>query len=68
MVCAFLAIIIGVFIALGGILPAIFNKEHFTNLPKPQRKHVLKDFLSGCAITLKKSSFCQALRGHLPGF
>ena len=42
-----LAIIFGVFIAVGGILPAIFNKEYFVNLPKPQKKHVMKDFFSG---------------------
>jgi len=53
----FLAIIIGVFIALGGILPAIFNKEHFINLPKPQNKHVMKDFFSGFAIALKNRPF-----------
>lgn len=53
----FIAVIIGVFIAAGGILPAIFNKEYFTNLPKPQKKHVMKDFLNGCAITLKNRPF-----------
>jgi len=52
-----LAVIIGVFIAVGGILPAIFNKEYFTNLPKPQKKNVMKDFFSGFAITLKNRPF-----------
>jgi GPH family glycoside/pentoside/hexuronide:cation symporter len=52
-----LAIIFGVFIAVGGVLPAIFNKEHFKNLPKPEKKHVMKDFFNGCAITLKNRPF-----------
>jgi len=52
-----IAIIIGVFLALGGILPAIFNKEHFVNLPKPEKKHVLKNFFSGFAIALKNRPF-----------
>ncbi len=52
-----LAIIFGVFIAVGGILPALFNKEFFTNLPKPQRKNVMKDFLSGCGIALRNRPF-----------
>jgi len=52
-----LAVLFGVFIAVGGILPAIFNKEYFTNLPKPQKKHVMKDFFNGCAITLKNRPF-----------
>jgi len=53
----FIAVIIGVFIAAGGILPAIFNKEHFVNLPQPQKKHVLKDFFSGFSIALKNRPF-----------
>ena len=52
-----LAIIFGVFIAVGGILPAIFNKEIFRNLPPPQKKHVMKDFLGGCVIALKNRPF-----------
>jgi len=52
-----LAIMFGVFIAVGGILPAIFNKEFFTNLPKPERKNVMKDFLSGFKIALKNRPF-----------
>jgi GPH family glycoside/pentoside/hexuronide:cation symporter len=31
------SIIIGASILIGGILPAIFNKERFANLPKPQK-------------------------------
>lgn len=53
----FLAVIIGVFIAVGGILPAIFNKERSINLPVPQKKHVLKDFFSGFGIALKNRPF-----------
>jgi len=33
----FLAIIIGIIIICGGILPAIFNKERFANLPSPKK-------------------------------
>jgi GPH family glycoside/pentoside/hexuronide:cation symporter len=52
-----LSIVFGIFIAVGGILPAIFNKEFFTNLPRPQKKHVMKDFFSGFAIALKNRPF-----------
>lgn len=37
------SIIIGIMIIVGGILPAIFNKEHFANLPKP--KKITGDFI-----------------------
>jgi GPH family glycoside/pentoside/hexuronide:cation symporter len=53
----FMAVIIGVFITVGGILPAIFNKEPSINLPKPQKKHVMKDFFSGFAIALRNRPF-----------
>ena len=52
-----LAIVFGVFIILGGILPAIFNREYFKHLPKPEKKNVLKDFFSGCAIAFKNRPF-----------
>ncbi len=52
-----LAIMFGVFIAVGGILPAIFNKEKFTTFPNPVKKHVLKDFFSGFKIALKNRPF-----------
>ncbi len=56
-----LAIIVGAFIALGGMLPAIFNKEHFADLPKPKigkgAWNVIKDFFSGFAITFKSGPF-----------
>jgi Na+/melibiose symporter-like transporter len=32
-----IAIAIGLIIIAGGVLPAIFNKEHFANLPKPKK-------------------------------
>ena len=56
-----LAIFIGGFIIIGGILPAIFNKEHFADLPKPEREkgrlNTLKDFLKGISITFKCKPF-----------
>lgn len=52
-----LAIIVGGFILVGGILPALFNKEHFINLPKPQQAkgawNVLKDLWHNCAMSFK---------------
>jgi len=56
-----IALIVGAFIIVGGILPAIFNKEHFGNLPKPEREKgvlgTLKDFFSGVRITFKCRPF-----------
>jgi GPH family glycoside/pentoside/hexuronide:cation symporter len=52
-----LAIVFGVFIAVGGILPAIFNKEFFKKFPEPEKKHVLKDFFSGFGIALRNRPF-----------
>jgi len=37
------AIVIGLSLIIGGVLPAIFNKEHFANLPKP--KKITGDFI-----------------------
>ncbi len=57
-----LAVIFGCFIMVGGVLPAIFNKEYFTNLPKPERKKlgaVMKDFFGGCTIALQNRPFVQ---------
>ena len=53
-----LAIIVGSFIMVGGILPAIFNKEHFgNNLPRPEKTKgatgTVKDLLKNCATSLK---------------
>ncbi|MBU4311333.1 MAG: MFS transporter [Candidatus Omnitrophica bacterium] len=56
-----LALIIGAFIMVGGILPAIFNKEKFGSLAKPERLkglwNVMKDFFSGFAVALKCRPF-----------
>ncbi len=56
-----LGIIVGAFIALGGMLPAIFVKERFADLPKPKREkgpwNVTKDFFNGFAITFKCAPF-----------
>ncbi len=56
----FLSIIIGSIVVGCGILPAIFNKEYFHKLPKPDVKgplNVTKDFFKGAAITLKCKPF-----------
>ncbi|MFH1868946.1 MAG: MFS transporter, partial [Candidatus Omnitrophota bacterium] len=56
-----LAIFIGVFIVVGGMLPAIFNKEHFADLPKPKKEkgisNITKDFFRNFAITFKCRPF-----------
>lgn len=52
-----LAVIFGIFIIVGGILPAIFNKEYFTHLPKPKKRNVFKDFFGGCVIAFKNRPF-----------
>lgn len=56
-----LSILIGAFIIIGGVLPAIFNKEHFGNLPRPEREkgilNTMKDFFKGVAITFKCKPF-----------
>ncbi|MFT7538948.1 MAG: GPH family glycoside/pentoside/hexuronide:cation symporter, partial [Lysobacterales bacterium] len=38
-----LSIVIGLAIMVAGVLPAIFNKEHFGNLPKPEK--ITGDFI-----------------------
>jgi len=56
-----LAVYIGGFIIIGGILPAIFNKEFFHDLPKPDKAkgalNVTKDFFKGFAVTFKNLPF-----------
>jgi GPH family glycoside/pentoside/hexuronide:cation symporter len=55
-----LAIIIGSIIVVCGILPALFNKEYFHNLPKPDIKgpwNKMKSFFGGGLITLKCKPF-----------
>ncbi|MCK5179917.1 MAG: MFS transporter, partial [Candidatus Omnitrophica bacterium] len=53
------AIIIGVVIMVGGILPAIFNKEHFANLPKP--KKVTGDFVKNFINDARSKLFIKPL-------
>ncbi|MCA9401936.1 MAG: MFS transporter, partial [Candidatus Omnitrophica bacterium] len=56
-----LAVIIGFVVIFGGILPAIFNKEHFDKLPPPIRGKsvwdVVKNMFTGIAITFKNKLF-----------
>jgi len=56
-----LSIFLGAFIMVGGILPAIFNKERFGDLAKPQREkgawNVTKDFFRGFAVAFKCRPF-----------
>ncbi len=60
-----LAIIVGVFIVVGGILPAIFNKEMFANLPRPQKEkgygNILKDLWGNCATSFKCLPFVKLI-------
>lgn len=56
----FLSIIIGCIVVGCGILPAIFNREYFNKLPKPDVRgplNVTKDFFNGAAITLQCKPF-----------
>ncbi len=56
----FLSIIIGSIVIGCGILPAIFNREYFHKLPKPDIRgplNVTKDFFKGAFITLKCKPF-----------
>ncbi|MBF0387943.1 MAG: MFS transporter [Candidatus Omnitrophica bacterium] len=56
-----LAIVVGVLILVGGILPAIFNKEIYANLPKPEKvkgyANVIKDLWRNCADSFKCRPF-----------
>jgi GPH family glycoside/pentoside/hexuronide:cation symporter len=60
-----IAISVGVFIIVGGVLPAIFNRELFANLPRPEKKkgylNVLKNLLSNCATSLKCLPFVKLI-------
>lgn len=60
-----LAIVVGVFLLVGGILPAIFNKEHFHDLPRPERKkgylNIIKDLLSNCVTSFKCLPFVKLI-------
>lgn len=55
-----LSLVIGSIIVGMGIMPAIFNKEYFHKLPRPNVQgpwNVTKDFFKGAAITLQCKPF-----------
>ena len=56
-----LALIVGAFILVGGILPAIFNKEIYANLPKAKKEKgygsVIKDLWKNCAASFQCGPF-----------
>jgi len=56
-----LSLWVGAFILVGGILPAIFIKERFGNIPRPKREkgawNITKDFFKGFAVTFKNRPF-----------
>jgi len=53
------AIIIGCVIIFAGILPAIFNKEHFANLPKP--KKITGDFIKNLITDVRSKLFIKLI-------
>jgi len=57
-----LGLYFGIFILVGGVLSAVFNKEKFRDLSKPEKKKILaviKDFFHSCAIAFKNKPFVQ---------
>ena len=56
-----IAIIVGVFITVCGILPAIFNRELYGNLPRTEKGHgpanVIKDLWQNCVTSFKCGPF-----------
>jgi GPH family glycoside/pentoside/hexuronide:cation symporter len=56
-----LALIVGGFILVGGILPALFNKEIYGNLAKPEKvkgyANVIKDLWNNCVDSFKCGPF-----------
>ncbi|MFA5356627.1 MAG: MFS transporter [Candidatus Omnitrophota bacterium] len=56
-----LSIVLGAFIIVGGILPAIFIKERFADIPRPKRGvgpwNITKDFFRGFAVAFKCRPF-----------
>ncbi len=60
-----LAIIVGVFIVAGGLLPAIFNKEHFGNLPRPEKEKdysgIINDLWHNLATSFKCLPFVKLI-------
>ncbi|MBF0619514.1 MAG: MFS transporter [Candidatus Omnitrophica bacterium] len=57
------AILVGVFVTVFGILPAFFNKEIYANLPKPEKEkgalNVIKDIWNNCLTSFKCGPFVQ---------
>ena len=60
-----IAMAVGAFIIVGGILPAVFNKEMFANLPRPEKTkghlHTVKDLFRNCATSLKCLPFVKLI-------
>jgi GPH family glycoside/pentoside/hexuronide:cation symporter len=55
-----IAIIVGVFITICGVLPALFNREMFQDLPKVKKgtaSNVLKDLWNNCVTSFKCGPF-----------
>ncbi|MEI6438549.1 MAG: MFS transporter [Candidatus Omnitrophota bacterium] len=56
-----IAIAVGVFIVIFGVLPALFNKEIYANLPRPEKKNgplnVIKDLRDNCVTAFKCGPF-----------
>jgi GPH family glycoside/pentoside/hexuronide:cation symporter len=56
-----IAIVVGVFITVFGILPALFNKEIYANLPRPEKKggaaNVIKDLWRNCVTSFQCGPF-----------
>lgn len=56
-----IAIIVGVFVTIFGVLPALFNKEIYANLPRPEKqkgyKNVIADILQNCVTSFKCGPF-----------
>jgi GPH family glycoside/pentoside/hexuronide:cation symporter len=60
-----IAIMVGVFIVVGGMLPALFNKEFFAKLRRPEKQKgygkVVKNLLHNCASSLKCRPFVKLI-------
>lgn len=60
-----IAITVGVFIVVGGVLPAIFNKEYFSKLPRAKKEEgnfsAVKDLLKNCATSFKCLPFVKLI-------
>jgi GPH family glycoside/pentoside/hexuronide:cation symporter len=59
------AIGVGILITTFGVLPAIFNKEIYANLPRPKKEkgylNVLKDLWNNCTTAFKCGPFVQLI-------